>query len=115
MTRTRVCLPTTRTPETQVARRNPEHSLLSLHRGRCLRQRLSRTLGGFRFTTVDQHLDHSSQLSNRQTDAHAGGHVRAQLWLHTGRRSQRTDGGELAALPIEIVTLEDVAKQVRLQ
>lgn len=36
-----------------------------------------------------------------------------QLRLRARRRSQRSDGGPLAALPVGVVTLEDVAEQMR--
>ena len=75
-------------------------------------QRLARPACGVRLTMLGEHVDHLVQLLERQPDAHAGGHVRLQLWLHARRRSQRADRGKLAALPIQMVALEDVAKQV---
>ena len=41
--------------------------------------------------------------------------MRAQLRLRAAGGRERTDGGELAALPVEVVALEDGAEQVRLQ
>ncbi len=41
--------------------------------------------------------------------------MRAQLRLHARRRGQRSDGGQFAALPVEVVALEDVAEQMRLE
>lgn len=55
------------------------------------------------------------QLARRQADAHAGPHVREKLRFQAGRGGQGADGGQLAALPVEVVALEDVAKQMRLQ
>ena len=51
----------------------------------------------------------------RQAHPQAGAHVRAQLRLHARRGGQRPDRGQFAALPVEVVALEDVAEQVRLQ
>ena len=86
---------------------------------RCGRQGLCEcgigALGCLRLAVVNQQLHHLAQLPGGEPYTQAGTHVRAQLRLCAGRGGKNAHGGQFAAGPIEVVALEDVAKQMRLK
>lgn len=62
-----------------------------------------------------QQLGQVLQLCAAKAHALAGRHVRAQLRLHAGHRRQRAHRRQFTALPVQVVALEDVTEQMRLQ
>jgi hypothetical protein len=50
-----------------------------------------------------------------KADVHADAHLRLQLRLGPRQRGQHANGRQLAALPVEVVALEDIAEQVGLE
>ena len=75
----------------------------------------ARTASHFGIHSRSQHLGELPQLTGREAHVHADAHVRLQLRIGPGQCREHAHGGQLAALPIEVVPLEDVAEQVGAQ
>ena len=59
-----------------------------------------------------QDLGHLVQLRGRDSDVHADAHVRLELRVYALQRRKHAHGGQLAALPVEDVSLEDVPEEL---
>ena len=77
-------------------------------------QRFTCTPSVLRVNAVGQQLGKLAQLAACQAHVHADAHVRLQLRFDAGQRGQHPDGGKLAALPVQVVALENVSEEMRL-
>lgn len=67
------------------------------------------TFGSLHAETRFENIGQAGQLLRAHAYVHADSYMRLQLGLHPGHGSQHADRGQLAALPIKVVALEDVA------
>lgn len=73
------------------------------------------TFGSLQAGVGFENIGQPGQLLRAHAYVHADSYVRLQLGFHPGHGSQHADRGQLAALPIKVVALEDVAKEMRTQ
>lgn len=73
------------------------------------------TFGSLHAGVGFENIGQPGQLLRAYAYVHADSYVRLQLGFHPGHGSQHADSGQLAALPIKVVALEDVAKEMRTQ
>ncbi len=80
--------------------------------GRDGRDGIERTLPVQRPDTPLQHICQLPESALGEPDIPADADVGLQLRLHAGQCRREADGGQLAALPVGVVTFEDRAEQV---
>lgn len=73
------------------------------------------TFGSLHAGVSFENIGQPGQLLRAHAYVHADSYVGLQLGFHPGHGSQHADRGQLAALPIKVVALEDVAEEMRTQ
>src|SRR4051812_18764205 len=70
---------------------------------------------GIRLAMFVKHASKLAQLRHGEAHVEADADVRLQLRIHAGQGRQRTDCGELTALPVQVVAGKDVTEEMSLQ